>query len=114
MNVFHKSQVELATDTGVNLVARAQRGEEAAFTALYDAYKRCVYGLCLRTTQSPQEAKDLTEEAFLRVFRRIAAFRSESAFSTRLQLLAVNAILMHLRKKRSQEVPFERLAETCS
>jgi len=115
MKVFHKSHVELETASGGNLVARAQRGEEAAFTALFDAYKRRVYGLCARTTGSPQKAEDLTEEAFLRVFRKISTFRGESAFSTWLQRLAVNVVLMHLRKKRLQEVPLERVAhQTCS
>ena len=90
---------------GDNLVARAQRGEEAAFAALFDAYKHRVYGLCLRMTGSPQVAEDLTEEAFLGVFRKISTFHGEPAFFTRLQRLAVKAVLMHLRKNRLQEVP---------
>ncbi len=110
LRVFHKSHVALETASVGNLVARAQRGEEAAFTALFDAYKRSVYGLCLRMTGSPREAEDFTEEAFLRVFRKISTFRGESAFSTWLQRLAVKVLLMHLRKKRLQEVPLERLA----
>jgi RNA polymerase sigma-70 factor (ECF subfamily) len=66
-------------------------------------------------TGSPQEAEDLTEEAFLRVFQKISTFRGESAFSTWLQRLAVNVVLMHLRKKRLQEVRLERVAhQTCS
>lgn len=82
-------------------------GEEAAFTALFDAYKRRVYGLCLRMTGSP-------EEASLRVFRKISTFRGESVFSTWLQWLAVNVILSHLRKKRLQETPLEQAHQTCS
>jgi len=105
MKVFQQSHVELETDSGGNLVARAQRGEEAAFTALFDAYKRRVYGFCLRMTGSPQDAEKLTEEAFLGVFRKISTFRGESAFSAWLQRLAVKVVLMHLRKKRVQEVP---------
>ncbi len=110
MKVFHESHVELETPSGGNLVARAQRGEEAAFTALLDAYKRRVYGLCLRMTGSPREAEDLTGEAFLWVFRKISTFRGEPAFSTCLQRLAVNVVLMHLCKERLQEVPLERVA----
>ncbi len=109
MRVFHKSHVELRAASGGDLVARAQRGEEAAFAALFEAYKRRVYGLCLRMTGPPQEAEDLTQEAFLRVFRKISTFRGESAFSTWLQRLALNVVLMHLRKKRLQEVPFDEV-----
>lgn len=105
MKVFHQSHVELKTASGGNLVARAQRGEEAAFAALFDAYKHRVYGFCLRMTGSPQVAEDLTEEAYLGIFRKIFTFRDESAFSTWLQRVVVKTVLMHLRKKRVQEVP---------
>jgi RNA polymerase sigma-70 factor, ECF subfamily len=105
MKVFHQSHVELETASGGNLVACAQRGEEAAFAALFDAYKHRVYGFCLRMTGSPQIAEDLTEEAFLGVFRKISAFRGEPAFCARLQRLAVKVVLMHLREKHVQEVP---------
>ena len=96
---------------GPSLAARAQRGEGAAFTALFDAYNRRVYGFCLRMTGSPQDAEKLIEEAFLGVFRKISTFCSESAFSTRLQRLAVKVVLMHLRKKRVHEVPLARNKE---
>jgi len=105
MKVFHESLVDLEAASGRKLVARAQRGEEAAFAAFFDAYKRRVYGLCLHVTDSTQEAEDLTEEAFLGVFRKISTFRGELAFSKWLQRLAVNAVVMHLRKKRVPEVP---------
>ena len=90
-----------------DLVARAQRGEEAAFAALFKAYSRCIYSVCLRMAGSPAEAEDLTQEVFLKVFRKISTFRGESTFATWLHRLAVNEILMHLRKKRFDTVPLE-------
>jgi hypothetical protein len=45
-----------------DLVARAQRGEEAAFAALFKTYNRRIYSVCLRTAGSPAEAEDLTQE----------------------------------------------------
>jgi RNA polymerase sigma-70 factor, ECF subfamily len=89
------------------LIARAQRGEERAFEALFDAHKRRVYSLCLRMTGDPAEAEDLSQEAFLQLFRKIGTFRGESAFSTWLHRLVVNVVLMHLRKKSLQQVPLE-------
>jgi RNA polymerase sigma-70 factor, ECF subfamily len=81
------------------LVARAQRGDEGAFATLFEMHKRRVYSLCLRMTGNTAEAEDLAQEAFLQLFRKISTFRGESAFSTWLHRLAVNVVLMHLRKK---------------
>jgi RNA polymerase sigma-70 factor, ECF subfamily len=94
-----------ASDT--QLIARAQRGEEEAFAALFEAHKRRVYSLCLRMTGNTAEAEDLTQEAFLQLFRKISTFRGESAFSTWLHRLAVNVVLMHLRKKGLQLISLD-------
>ncbi len=93
--------------SSADLVARAQQGEEAAFTALFEAYNRRVYWVCLRMAGSPAEAEDLTQEVFLKVFRKISTFRGESSFATWLHRLAVNEILMHLRQKRLDTVSLE-------
>jgi RNA polymerase sigma-70 factor, ECF subfamily len=93
--------------SSADLVARAQRGEEDAFAALFKAYNRRIYSVGLRMTGSPAEAEDLTQEVFLKVFRKISTFRGESTFATWLHRLAVNEILMHLRKKRLDTVPLE-------
>src|SRR6201997_764705 len=89
------------------LIARAQRGDEQAFEALFNRYKRRVYCLCLRMTRNPDQAEDLSQEAFLQLFRKISTFRGESAFSTWLHRLAVNVVLMHLRKKGLQQISLD-------
>jgi RNA polymerase sigma-70 factor (ECF subfamily) len=89
------------------LIARAQKGDEEAFAALFEAHKRRVYSLCLRMLGNPTEAEDLTQEAFLQLFRKIATFRGESAFSTWLHRLAVNVVLMHLRKKGLNQISLD-------
>lgn len=91
------------------LVARAQRGDEEAFAALFEMHKRRVYSLCLRMTGNTAEAEDLAQEAFLQLFRKISTFRGESAFSTWLHRLAVNVVLMHLRKKGLQQVSLDEV-----
>jgi hypothetical protein len=83
------------------LVARAQRGEEEAFAALFDAHKRPVYSLSLRMTGDPAEAEKILQEAFIQLFRRMSAFRGESDFSTELYRLVLKAVLMRLREKRT-------------
>jgi len=90
-------------------IERAKIGDAQAFQALYDKHKRRVYSLCLRMTANTAEAEDLTQEAFLQLYRKIATFRGESAFSTWLHRLSVNVVLMHLRKK---SLPVVSLEET--
>lgn len=77
----------------------AQRSDAAAFQFLYHLHSRRVYALCLRMVGNPSDAEDLTQEAFLQLFRKIGTFRGESAFSTWLHRMTVNVVLMRLRKK---------------
>jgi len=60
-------------------------------------------------TGNTAEAEDLTQEAFLQLFRKISTFRGESAFSTWLHRLAVNVVLMHLRKKGLQQISLDEV-----
>jgi len=89
----------------------AQRGNAAAFERLYRLHHRRVYSLCLRMVGNTAEAEDLTQEAFLQLFRKIATFRGESAFSTWLHRLAVNVVLMKLRRKSGNESSLEQMTE---
>ncbi len=89
------------------LIVRAQRGDERAFEALFNSHRRRVYCLCLRMTHNPDQAEDLSQDAFLQLFRRIATFRGESAFSTWFHRLVVNVVLMHIRKKRLPQIPLD-------
>jgi RNA polymerase sigma-70 factor (ECF subfamily) len=92
-------------------IERAKQGDAAAFEVLYNLHKRRVYSLCLRMTTNTAEAEDLTQEAFLQLFRKIGTFRGESAFSTWLHRMAVNVVLMQLRKKGLQVVPLDDESE---
>src|ERR687894_386533 len=98
--------VELAEETprksDHELARLAAEGDEAAFEELYRLHHRRVYSLCLRMTQNPVEAEDLTQEVFVLLFRKIGGFRGESAFTTWLHRMTVNQVLMHFRKKKSR------------
>jgi RNA polymerase sigma-70 factor (ECF subfamily) len=80
-------------------IERAQAGDHRAFAQLYSLHKKRIYSLCMRMVGNAAEAEDMTQEAFLQLHRKIATFRGESAFSTWLHRLAINVVLMHLRKK---------------
>ena len=105
--MHHEYQLPRPASCDADLIARAQRGDESAFEALFRAHQKRVYRLCLRMTGNVAEAEELTQEAFLQVFRKIATFRGESAFSTWLHRLAVNVVLMRLRKKTPKEISVE-------
>lgn len=89
----------------------AQLGDPSAFEIIYQEYASRVYALCLRMLRDPVEAEDLTQEAFLQLFRKLNTFRGESAFSTWLHRLTVNLVLMRLRKKSLPTVSIESTAD---
>ena len=100
-----------ASAGGDGVLAQAQAGDHRAFAQLYSLHKRRIYSLCLRMVNNVAEAEDLTQEAFLQLHRKIATFRGDSAFSTWLHRLAVNVVLMHLRKKGLSLVSLDEAME---
>src|SRR5580693_1454318 len=88
-------------DSERGLVQRAQCGDQEAFATLFQMHKKRVYSVCLLMTKDVAEAEDLTQEAFLQVFRSVSSFRGDAAFSTWLYRVAVNTVLMKLRRRKS-------------
>jgi RNA polymerase sigma-70 factor (ECF subfamily) len=88
-------------DSERSLVQRAQNGDEQAFATLFHLHKKRVYSVCLQMTKDVADAEDLTQEAFLQVFRSVNSFRGDSAFSTWLYRVAVNTVLMKLRSRKT-------------
>lgn len=93
------------------VIEKAKAGDVSCFEALYMRHKRRVFSLCLRMTGDYAQAEDFTQEAFLQLYRKIASFRGESAFSTWLHRLSVNVVLMHFRKKGLSQVSLEETLE---
>ena len=106
--------VKQLTPNGLSLpetIRLAQSGDAAAFENLYQAHSRRVYALCLRMVGNRAEAEDLTQEAFLQMFRKIQTFRGEANFSTWLHRVTVNIVLMKLRRKKRLEFSLEEGTE---
>jgi len=99
------------SDTTVqpDLVTRAQAGSHDAFSELYTMHKKRVFSICMRMVRDPSLAEDLTQETFLLLHRKLNMFRGESAFTTWLHRLAVNIVLMHLRKRALTVVSLDHL-----
>jgi RNA polymerase sigma-70 factor, ECF subfamily len=103
--------IETGELTEAEAIRRAQQGDAGAFERIYTLHNRRVYALCLRMVGNTAEAEDLTQEAFLQLFRKIATFRGESAFSTWLHRLSVNVVLMRLRRKTLAETSLDETTD---
>jgi len=68
------------------------------FEDLYVTYRSRVWALCLRMTGNPDDAEDLTQETFVRLFQNLDTFRGDSAFSTWLRRITINVVLLRFQK----------------
>lgn len=86
------------------LIRRAQQGDNSAFEQLLLLHQKKVYNLCLRMSANPDDALDLSQEAFIKAWRSIGQYQFEASFSTWLFRLTSNVCIDFLRrKKRRQE-----------
>jgi RNA polymerase sigma-70 factor, ECF subfamily len=84
------------------LIERAQAGERAAFEELVHRYDRDVLRLALNVLHSAEDARDVYQEAFLKIYRNLHRFRSECSFYTWIYRIVTNVCLDHLRRRRSR------------
>ncbi len=85
------------------LVLAAQRKDEAAFEQLVHLYEKKVYQLAYRMAANPDDALEMTQEIFLKLYRSLDSFKGESTFNTWFYRLATNACLDFLRKRQRVE-----------
>jgi RNA polymerase sigma-70 factor, ECF subfamily len=84
------------------LIARAQQGDRPAFEALVQRYDRDVLRLALNLLHSPEDARDVYQEAFLKVYRNLHRFRLDCSFYTWLYRIVTNVCLDHMRRRRAR------------
>src|SRR6202158_1276033 len=94
------------------LVAEAQGGSRAAFEELVRRYDRDVLRLALNLMKRPEDARDVYQEAFLKVYRNLHRFRFECSFYTWLYRIVTNVCLDHLRRRQAR--PEDQAPETNS
>jgi RNA polymerase sigma-70 factor, ECF subfamily len=82
------------------LIRAAQRGDQDAFEQLVRAYDQSVLRLAMNLLRSPEDARDVYQEAFLRVYRNLDSFRFDCSFHTWLYRIVTNICLDQLRKRK--------------
>lgn len=92
------------------LVARASDGEVEALEALYHRHVNRVYALCLRMTADERAAEELTQDVWVRVWRKLDGFRGDAAFTTWLHRVTTN-LVRDRGRARSRRREHERLTD---
>jgi RNA polymerase sigma-70 factor (ECF subfamily) len=106
-----RPRVASALADDAQLIAACRRGEARAMERLYHQYKRRVFGMAHRIVGA-SDAEEVAQEVFVRVFRGLTNFRGDSALSTWIYRLTVNAALSHLaRRGRRHEVGDDGLTD---
>jgi RNA polymerase sigma-70 factor, ECF subfamily len=93
------------------LAERLRQGEERAYEELIDRFQQPVFSLVYRLMSDPSDSNDVVQEVFLKVFRNVGSFRSQSSLKTWIYRIAVNEAHNHRRwfsRHRKQEVGLER------
>jgi RNA polymerase sigma-70 factor (ECF subfamily) len=91
-------------DRDIELVGRCQKGDLEAFALLVEKYKKSVYNLALRMVNNREDAADISQETFLRVYRHMAGFSKDHKFSTWLYSIASHLCIDRLRKLRGNVI----------
>src|SRR3984957_2641606 len=103
------------------LIRTAQHGDSDAFERLVRAYDQSVLRIAMNLLRSPDEARDVYQEAFLKVHRNLSQFRFDCSFHTWLYRIVTNVCLDHLRRRKvrkeesgvveTPEGPVDRMAQ---
>lgn len=97
--------MELYTDT--YYIERIQAGDTACFACLLDKYSRQVHSLILRVVRNREDAEELAQDVFMKVFRNLSSFKGDSSFSTWIYRIAYNTAISETRKKKYEYLAIE-------
>ena len=87
------------------LLEEARAGSLPAFDELVSAYEKKIYNYCLRMTNSREDAEDLTQEVFIKVYRSLKNFKGNSQLSTWIYRIAHNICIDNYRRNKATVVP---------
>jgi RNA polymerase sigma-70 factor (ECF subfamily) len=106
---FHSPRTSDATGSEGALVERCRGGDVLAFDQLVETHQERVFNLCYWMLGNRDDAADAAQEAFVRAYRSLDAFRGESTFGTWLHRIAVNTSLDSLQRRKRMPLPYTDL-----
>lgn len=77
------------------------RGEKKAFSLLFNSYKDIVYNTSLSYSKNPEEAEEITQDVFIKVYKNITSFKGDASLGTWIYRITINTSLNHLKKKKN-------------
>ena len=95
----------------LDLVKRAKKGDQAAYTAIMSRYREPIYYLCLKMIRNESDAEDLSIEAFEKAFKKLNQYTPQFAFSTWLFRIATNHCIDFIRKKKLKTTSIDEAIE---
>jgi len=98
--------------TDYELIQACLSGDTEHFSDLVERYKNLVYSIILRQTSDSEEANDISQEVFLKVYRNLDKYSHEFKFSTWIMRITANHIIDTRRRKKFETVPYEDYAPT--
>lgn len=97
--------MELYTDT--YYIKRIQAGDTASFACLLNKYSRPVHSLILKVVRNKEDAEELAQDVFIKVFRHLSSFKGDCSFSTWIYRIAYNTAISEVRKKKYEFLAIE-------
>ena len=99
--------VPTVSDEDTPLVVAIQASDEAAFEQLVSRYDGKLFRIAFHIVHNTEDARDVVQETFIKIFRNIGQFQSQSKFSTWVYRIVVNQCLMHIRRQRGKPAPMD-------
>ncbi|MGB9719985.1 MAG: RNA polymerase sigma factor [bacterium] len=96
--------ITMNDDSDLSLVRRYKDGEEKAFDALFEKYQQPVYSICYRYVRNDADARELTQDIFIKIYRNLKKFNEKSKFFTWAYRIAVNTCISFKRRSRNEIV----------
>lgn len=100
---FNLRRVRLMNDIEKLLIKKSKSGDVEAFEQLIFDYQKKAYNIALRIMGNQEDAKDMCQEAFIRIFKSIEGFKEQSSFSTWMYRIVTNVCLDEIRKKKKND-----------
>jgi len=93
--------------TDIELIQRTLKGEQQAYALLVKTYQRYVFTLALRFTKNREDAEEVAQDSFIKVYKALSSFKQESKFSTWLYTVVYTTAMTSLRKRDKATVALD-------